>query len=233
MSELGVHDADVCGDAAAYVLGALERDEAHAFTHHLEACVVCRDEVTAFEEVLSVLPMAAPQLRAPKRLRLAIIRAVRRERKAGRRLGSHGAGRAAPDRRPRFAWVALGPAAAIAAATLVILLLSSGGPAKREIEARVLTGPGQAEVLLSGAHSELIVHGLRPPAPSHVYEVWVQRGHSSLTPADVLFNLAPSGDAHISLPGGLQGVRRLLVTVEREGGSPVPTSSPVIVAQLT
>ena len=35
-----------CGaDAAAYVLGSLERSEAEAFRAHLQTCAVCRDEV--------------------------------------------------------------------------------------------------------------------------------------------------------------------------------------------
>ena len=39
------------GDAAAYVLGALEPDEVEAFRLHMASCVVCRDEVAAFEQV--------------------------------------------------------------------------------------------------------------------------------------------------------------------------------------
>jgi anti-sigma-K factor RskA len=233
MSELRLRDSDGCGDAAAYLLGSLERDEADVFKQHREACVVCRDEINAYEEVLWVLPMAVPQFRAPKRLRRSVIRAVRQERQLGRSPGWQGAGRRALGAHPRLAWSSLLASATIAAATVAIVLFSSGGPAKQEIEANVLSGPGQAQVLLSGGQEELILHGVRPSAPRHVYEVWVQRGQNSPTPVDVLFKVAPSGDAQIGLPRDLHGASRLLVTQERDGGSPAPTSSPVIVAELT
>src|SRR5581483_3626662 len=112
-------------------------------------------------EVLRVLPMAVPQFRAPKRLRRATIRAVRSEREPGRRRRGHLARQSALNGRLRFAGSALGISAALAAATLVVFLFSSGVPARREIQARVLAGTGQATVLLAGAQSELIVHGLR------------------------------------------------------------------------
>lgn len=233
MSKLRLHDSDGCGDAAAYLLGSLERDEAEVFTQHREACVICRDEIEAYEEVLWVLPMAVPQFRAPKRLRRATIQAIRQEGALASRPGRQGARHRAPSAHPRLAWSSLLASAAIAAAAVIILLFSSGGPARQEIEANVLSGPGHAQVLLSEGHGELILHGVRPSAPRHVYEVWVQRGRNSPTPANVLFKVAPSGDARVGLPRDLQGASRLLVTQERDGGSPVPTSRPLIVAQLT
>ena len=49
-----------CGmDAAAYVLGALEPEELEAFRTHMSTCVVCRDEVNAFQEVADTLPLLA------------------------------------------------------------------------------------------------------------------------------------------------------------------------------
>ncbi len=233
MTGLGAPSADVCGDAAAYLLGSLERGEALDFRAHLSACVVCRDEVRGLAEVLQVLPMAAPQFRAPKRVRRATIRAVRSERQRGRGHGGLVTGQPPRTGRLRFARGALGVSAAVAAATLLIFLFSSGVPATREVQARVLAGSGQAALLLSGARSELIVHGLRHPAPGHIYEVWLERGNRAPRPANVLFGVPPSGDARIAIPGDLQGAGRLLVTEERDGGSPVPTSSPVVVAQLT
>ena len=55
-----------CGaDAAAYVLGALEPAEAESFRAHLATCVVCRDEVSAFQEVADLLPLIAPPQPVP------------------------------------------------------------------------------------------------------------------------------------------------------------------------
>ncbi len=73
-----------CGmDAAAYVLGALEGDELEAFRAHMAACVVCRDEVGAFQEVVDTLPLLAPPQPVPRGLKrrvMAEVRAAPRQR---------------------------------------------------------------------------------------------------------------------------------------------------------
>ena len=66
-------------DAAAYVLGALEQDEAARFTEHLETCAACREEVAALGQVVDVLPIAAPQHPVPKGLRRRVVRAVQKD----------------------------------------------------------------------------------------------------------------------------------------------------------
>jgi len=65
------------GDAAAYVLGSLEQDEAEAFRRHLASCVACRDELSAFQQTVDLLPMAAPQYPLPRRLRRRVLRELR------------------------------------------------------------------------------------------------------------------------------------------------------------
>jgi anti-sigma factor RsiW len=59
-----------CGaDAAAYVLGALDHEEAEAFRVHLASCAVCRDEVSAFQAVADALPLLAPPQPIPRSLK--------------------------------------------------------------------------------------------------------------------------------------------------------------------
>ncbi len=56
-----------CGeDVAAYVLGALEPDEAEAFRRHIADCAECREEVAAFEQVTEALPPAGAVLCRPE-----------------------------------------------------------------------------------------------------------------------------------------------------------------------
>ena len=51
-----------CGaDIAAYLLGALEREEAVAFREHLDTCAICREEVSALGTVVDALPLGAPR----------------------------------------------------------------------------------------------------------------------------------------------------------------------------
>jgi hypothetical protein len=49
----------------------------------------------------------------------------------------------------------------------------------------------------------------------------------------VLFTVNTAGGADVSLPSALRAVSQVLVTPERNGGSPFPTHHPVIVASLS
>jgi anti-sigma-K factor RskA len=220
-----------CGpDAAAYVLGALEPEEAEAFREHLDRCVVCRDEVAAFEQVVHALPMAAPQHRVPRGLRRRIVRAARAEPKLV-------SSPASPARRlpavPRPA-VAAALVLAAALATVGGLELSSGGSGgARVIQASVLGLPGSAQVRLASGRAELIVRHFSPPPAGRIYEVWLKRGQRPPAPTSALFSVTTTGAGDVGVPGDLRGVSEVLVTLERAGGSRVPTHAPVIVARLT
>lgn len=222
----GTHDCG--GDAAAYVLGALEPAEAAAFRQHLEGCAVCRDELEAFDGVVQALPMAAPQYAAPRHLRRRVMRAVRAEQAAGARRARS---------LPLFGR-SLGPRAALAglaaAAVVAIAIVAGGtGGGARVIQARVSGVSGTAELRVSGGQGELIVHRLSPPPVHEVYEVWLAAPHTAPSPAGVLFSVTSSGHADLVIPRNLRGISRVMVTAEPDGGSPAPTHTPVIVAPLT
>jgi anti-sigma-K factor RskA len=228
----GKHD---CGaDAAAYVLGALEPDEAEAFVRHMDGCVVCRDEVAAFQQVADALAMAPPQHRAPHGLKRRVLRAVQESDPQARRTA-----------RWRPAWlgsVALVPRPALAAiATLAIavvvvvaIALGSGGSSgKRVIAASVTGSPGSAQLTVSGGHAELVVRNFPQPAAGHIYEVWKLRSGAKVPSATrALFSVNSSGAGDIGVPGDLHDVTAVLVTQEPAGGSLVPTRAPVITASL-
>jgi anti-sigma-K factor RskA len=222
----GTHD---CGsDAAAYVLGALEPDELKAFQEHLEQCAVCRDEVEAFGGVVQALPMAAPQLPPPRRLRRRLMRAIREEPKAK---GTRRRRRSLAWSSPRVVVAAVVAAAVVTLAVVAGIELSSGAGG-RVIQARVAGVAGTVQLREAGGRWELIARRLSPPPPGHIYEVWLKAGRSAPTPASVLFSVGASGSADVGLPGALRGVSQVLVTPEPDGGSPVPTHNPVIVARL-
>jgi anti-sigma-K factor RskA len=222
----GSHDCG--GDAAAYVLGALEGQELQAFRMHLVQCAVCRDEVDAFGGVVNVLPIAAPQQRASRGLRRRVMREVRSEPRRAARPGRAGWSPSALGGR---AWAA-GAAACAVAAAAVVVGLSLGGGGATVVAARVKGIAGTAQLRLTNGHAELVVHHLTAPGRHRVYEVWLQRGSSAPVPASVLFGLNSTGDADIGLPTNLHGVSAVLVTSEPLGGSKAPTRTPVIVARL-
>jgi anti-sigma-K factor RskA len=232
----GVHDCG--GDAAAYVLGALEPGEATAFLEHLKQCSVCRDEIEALRGVVQALPMAAPQYPVPARLRRRVMRSIHQEQAQRRRAGSP-AGTAgwSPTR-----WIAgwstgqwVGAAAVACTTVLVLVALLTSAPRlpSRLISAQVTGASGTAVLRVTGSQGELIVHRLSPPPRGRVYEVWLKATHGNPVPANVLFGVSRRGDAVVRLPRSLRGMSVMMVTAEQAGGSPVPTGKPVIVAQLT
>jgi anti-sigma-K factor RskA len=224
--------SDECGDAAAYVLGALEPQELEVFRAHLEQCTICRDEVEQFTVVVGALPTAVPQYRASRGLRRRLMREVRHEPRAAPTRQTRSAGWS-PAALGRRGWAAAGAFSTVAAAAVVAVLALGSGAATSVFQAQVSGVAGSAQVRVTNGHAELVVRHMTPPGHRHVYEVWLQQsGKSSPVPASVLFAVSANGDADVGLPSKLQGVSAVLVTPEPLGGSPAPTHSPVIVAKL-
>jgi anti-sigma-K factor RskA len=229
----GKHDCGV--DAAAYVLGALEPDEAEAFSRHLATCVVCRDEVAAFQHTANALAMTPPQHAAPPGLKRRVMRAVRESDAADQ-------AQEASARRPRRVgsglFVARPAVAALGAFAVVvvigaIIVGSNGSSGTRTIAAAVTGTPGTAQLSVSGGHGQLVLRNFPQPAAGHIYEMWELRsGAKAPAPTGTLFSVNSSGAGNVGVPGGLHGVSKVLVTQEPVGGSLTPTSTPVIVASL-
>lgn len=243
--ELSAEHRHYGDDVAAYALGALAPEEAEAFRRHLETCVVCRDELAAFEQVVTVLPASTPRLTAPPGLRRRVMREVVGE---GASLGARGEGWRRRSRRWRSEtrpWgaplahpaLALGATLAIAFVLVIgaIRLGQSGSsrPATRVIDAKV-AGHGSAQLRISGGHAELVVHGLSAAPAGKVYEVWLAPAHGAPDPTSALFGVTRAGgNAYVGIPGKLHGIVAVLVTPEPAGGSSAPTHAPVISASLT
>ncbi|MGN6170706.1 MAG: anti-sigma factor [Solirubrobacteraceae bacterium] len=223
---------DHSDDVAAYVLGALEPDEATRFAEHLESCAACREEVAALGQVVDVLPIVAPAHPVPRRLRRRVFHAVREDA-----TGSTAAARL------RHRWSLVGDwprrsllvgavTAAIALAVIGALELSSGQGTK-VIRAEVTGISGSAQVRLSGGHGVLVVRHMPLPPPGKIYEVWLKRARGAPRPTSVLFSVTSSGSGDVGLPGDLHRFSEVLVTPEPAGGSQAPTHTPVIVARLS
>jgi hypothetical protein len=220
---------DCGGDAAAYVLGALEPQEADAFRLHLHECAVCRDEVEALGGAVQALPLAADQYEAPRGLKSSVLREVRREQALAARGGAR---RRTIWRRPREL-LAGAAAVLVAAGGAVTAIELSAGAAATVFQAQVTGVSGTAQLRVTSGHAELVVQHLTPPGRGHVYEVWLQSGSAAPVPASVLFGVNSSGDADVGIPRTLgHHVSRVMVTQEPLGGSPGPTHSPVIVARI-
>ncbi len=232
-------DPEQCGgNAAPYVLGALTEAEHESFRRHLESCAVCREEVAALQVVAGALPAAAPQVPAPQQLKRRVMSDVRADSRR-RQTGASAAGptEVRADRRAagsRLRWRPNLAAAALAAAVIalaVIAIVPRGESGTRTIPAQVLVRRARASLSVSGESGQLRIAGMPQAGPGRVYEVWRQ-GSGAPQPTDALFTVSSAGDATVSVPGGVAGVRQVLVTSEPLGGSRVPTRAPLIIAHL-
>jgi anti-sigma-K factor RskA len=233
------------GDAAAYVLGALEPDELEPFRAHLSSCAICRDEVAALQVVADMLPAAVTQTAAPRGLRKRVLGTVYDEAQlfeAATTRGDRSASAARPRRARRPLLRPLNVLGAAALLAVGVLVGASGlggiGSSKtgtRTIQAVVAsssTALTTAELRLHGGRAELVVAGMAPPASGQVYEVWLGRGARTQR-TNALFVPTTNGSADVDVPGDLKGVTSVMVTAEPSGGSDHPTSVPVIRASLS
>ncbi len=235
----GEHDCT--GDAAAYVLGALEDYEVGPFLRHLDGCAICRDEVASLQVVADMLPAAVTPVAAPRALRRRVLATVYEEAELFR---AAGATAVQPARAPRRGWglawpavprpfQALAAAALVAAGIAVGTIALRGAPASRDrvVVASTTLPATTATLELAAGRTELDVANLPAAPQGRVYEVWLQR-NGAPQPTDALFTPTSDGRAAVAVPGSLKGVKAVLVTDEPAGGSTKPTRTPVITASL-
>jgi anti-sigma-K factor RskA len=143
--------------AAAYVLDALEPDDALAFERHLRLCPACEEELEPLRVAAAALAFAG-ELPPPRRaLRSRVVAAD------------------ALVLRFRRRWTApfVSAAALAACAALVV------GVTEKQGQALGLT------LLVDGRGATVVTHGLRPAPAGKAYEVWlVEDGRA--TPAGFL-----------------------------------------------
>jgi Anti-sigma-K factor rskA/Putative zinc-finger len=228
------------GEAAAYVLRALEPEEAERYREHVAGCAVCGVAVAELQPIADSLPGAVPGVVASEALRERIMGGVRAEAEL---LNAAGADADRPQpahrrarlrlRRPQL----LTAGAALVAGLLIGAIVLSGGsraPTAHVTTAQIASLPAGAHATLRqvGAHAELVVSGVSQPPRGKIYELWLAGATGAPRPTDALFGVTRGGSASVNVPGDLAGVRRVMVTAEPLGGSQHPTSAPIIVATL-
>jgi anti-sigma-K factor RskA len=227
--------------AASYLLGALPEDERTAFESHLESCPDCKAELEELRVAAEALPVAAPPMRPPPALKARIMAEVEREAALLRSAGPE-ADRPEPKReRRRWRFRLPTPAvAALACATLLIglgagALLFGGGSGGQTIQfenGKTLSANASAELDVSGDSGTLVARGLPEPENGRVYQVWVQRDGGAPEPTAALFTPRADGSATASIPD-MKGVDTVMVSSEPVGGSPQPTTDPILTASMT
>jgi anti-sigma-K factor RskA len=230
-------------ELAAYMLGALESNEADEFEAHLAGCGRCQARERWLRTSLDVLPSAVEQLEPPQALRERLLETVRSE--AG--VPAEEPRRARAARRPSrglrnwLGQLSLRPATALAG---VVVLLAAGiigyaiggggsGTNTKTIAVRgTPTAPYAAGTLVrDGDRAVLRVSNL-PQRRGRIYEVWiVKKGQTKPTPS-TLFQVGSDGTGAAGVPSGLDAATQVLVSSEPAGGSEQPTTQPVLSAPI-
>jgi hypothetical protein len=226
------------GQAAAYVLSALEHEEAMLFREHLNGCSVCCADVASLQPVADSLSTGVSHVVASEELRARVMASVRSEAEL---LNAAGAGADRPEpsrsrwriRRPQLLATALAMGVGLLIGAVAIDT-GSQAPVTHVTSAKLASLPAGARAVLrqAGNHAELVVSGVSQPPRGKIYELWLARAGAAPQPTSALFGVTRAGDASVNVPGNLAGVHQVMVTAEPLGGSTRPTSSPIIVATL-
>ena len=248
--ELFCDRADELG--AAYALGALGADEAHAVEQHLASCVEphaeLRDMLGADQALAASLEPVAPAAALRDRLLATVARTPQEHRSEVPAAPAVDE----PERRGWFDWLSPRLSRPLAAAALVALLsvgawnlslqsqLSQRGRALRSV-ADAIAGGGVAfrvdgsagrgyVVDTPGSGAALVVAGLTSLPADRLYELWLI--DASGRPVAVGTFVPSDGSvAVVAVDRDLIGYATFAVTVERQRVA-APTGTPVMIGDL-
>ncbi len=218
---------------AAYVVSALDAQETIDVCGHLNTCRRHDGLLAMLLASVEALPLAVPERDPPASLRARILTAFDTE-VAGRQPAAPAAVTRLPRTprwhrpRPALAWLAaaalLLAVAGLATWNAVLLL---GGEEEPTLVARFAGTSGSGQVVyLEDEHLALLSVDLPAPPAGHVYQAW---GMQETGPVSIGF--LPNHGAAV-LDADLSGANAVAISVEPEGGSPQPTTEPVLVAKL-
>jgi Anti-sigma-K factor rskA, C-terminal/Putative zinc-finger len=242
------HD-ELRDSVAAYALGALSPDEAAEVRAHLATCAACRAEYEALRPAVTAVAYSAESCADPSTgaavasplLKARIMKQVRAE----------AASKPGGVTRPAYALAAACLALALISTLNNVSLRNQLRSAQTQIAAQSqqdaqqsqtiadLTAKnashyrfGNGEVLARGPRLYIAMRALPAPPSGKVYQAWtLPKGSKKMAPS-LTFRPAAGGVTVIRLPESAVGVAAVAVSIEPEGGSKQPTSTPIAVTQL-
>jgi anti-sigma-K factor RskA len=224
--------------AGAYALGALTPEETREAERHLAGCER-HAEARELVAVAAGLAAAAPEMEPPPALKARLMNDIHGGLPPERSRDT-ASGRGIVDMirallaGPRLGYALSGALAIVVAGLLAwnISLQSDGDGG----------GAGQLVVDLSGAASGEMIYleeqdiaffdleGLDPAPQGQTYQMWAI---SDGAPVSIgLLGVDETGRARATTSFDLEGVDTIAVTLEPEGGSPLPTSDPIITGDV-
>ena len=224
--------------AGAYALGALPDDTLHQVEEHLADCAAHKD-IADLRSLATALAWAAPEKEPPLALKARLMDAIRRE--------ATGSPEQPPSEEagswlsrwptPAFRPYALAAVLAIAVAALTgwnVYLQTSDDGVQGGASVYTLANGGTAQGRVLYVQEERVavitVQDLAPLVDDKTYQVWAISDDTATGIG--LFNTAQGGEASTAIQFDLSGVEVVAITVEPAGGSPQPTTEPVLTAEI-
>jgi anti-sigma-K factor RskA len=241
---------DIHSLVGAYVLDAVDDIERAAFERHVAGCETCALEVAELRAATARLADGAWAVPPPRMREQVLARAA-----ATRQLPPGADRRGRPATSPAVArWRRLAAAAAVvgvlgagAAATTYTVqeqrlrTEQAAAAAAQERAARIqavlaapdvtvregeMTGGGRVRVVVSDSADAgvVVLADAPPPGPDRAYQLWVLEG-----PTPISVGLLPPGQGGATeLIEGVRGRDAFAVSLEPAGGSPAPSTTPLV-----
>ena len=239
----------------SYALDALTDEERADFDKHLARCPSCAEEVRGLREAAARLAMATA-VTPPPEMRSRVLTSALRTRQlppAGRNLLARAGKRTGPRRlSPSRAGLTAGVLALVAAvAFLLVTQLSTRSQLQRaeasnsaiaavlaapdaRIETAAATVGGTVTAVMSLREHEAVVTTANVPSlpGTRVYQLWIMTSSGAAKSAGLLTVTSSGSTAPVLASGVLPG-DRIGITVEPAGGTPQPTTTPVVIMPVT
>jgi anti-sigma-K factor RskA len=239
----------------SYALDALADDERADFERHLARCPSCAEETRELRETAARLAMATA-VSPPPELRERVLTAALRTRQlppSGRHSLTRGGERTGPRRRLLKRTGLTAGVLTLAAAIVVLLFLqvstsrqlqraqaSNGAiaavlaaPDARINSASATVGGTVTAVMSLREHEAVVTTAGVPSLPqARVYQLWVMTAAGTARSAGLLA-VTSSGSTGPVLAAGVLPGDKLAITVEPAGGTPQPTTTPVVIMPVT
>lgn len=229
--------SDIHALVGAYAVDALDPVERELFEKHLEECDDCRSEVDSLQETGALLA-SLTAVPPPPALKDKVMADVATVRPLPPSLPQR------REERRRRRWLPAAVAAAAAVAVLgggaVILQPWEDQTSQQQLTAteQVLRAPDAKAVraeLDGGAQARLVrseklgqavlVTQDMPSAPDgRVYQLWLQNDRGAMVPAGLMPNAA---NQEVLLDGDAASATAAGITIEPDGGSEQPTTTPI------
>jgi anti-sigma-K factor RskA len=220
--------------SGAYAIDALSPDEAEEFRKHLEDCPACRDEVRELQEAAGIMG-ASEAVAPPTALKARVLAAADRSAQLPPVV------RGIKPVRPR--WIPGLVAAAVAAVLVVVGAFGLKALDTKQVSAvnpavaAVFGAPdahraivdtsngGKVSVATSKKLGEMAVDTTHLPklSKAQVYQVWQMTPGERPASAGLVINTRQGQAMGMPSTG-----TRVAITIEPSGGSPRPTSSPIV-----